>query len=143
MSKKALKNRPPKEGLASLPSYLKAKNTAVDVLKQLHVNGAIAQDQIDSNIFSVTEIINISNDRQEDYWKSVFASVNARASHTERQAVSARFQSTLFAWLDRTKPNHRGNLDDLADKAHRAGVVQRSIPWIRKQITEWGKLQSK
>ena len=143
MSKKALKNRPPKEGLASLPSYLKAKNTAVDVLKKLHVNGAIAQDQIDSNIASIAEIIKISNDRQEDYWKSVFASVNARASHPERQAVSAKFQSTLFAWLDKTKPNHKGNLDDLAGKAVLAGVVPRSFHWIRKQITEWGKLQSK
>ena len=143
MSRKTVKNQPPKEGLASLPSYLKAKNTAVEVLKQLHVNGAIAQDQIDSNIFSIAEIIKISNDRQEDYWKSVFASVNARASHPERQAVSANLQSILFAWLVRTKPNHIGNLDNLAGKAVLAGVVPRSFHWIRKQITEWEKLQSK
>ena len=140
MSKPKEKKPSAPVGLAALPTFLNAKKTAEAVLAQLHESGAITKDQIDKNLPSITLIVQKLNDQQETFWKSVYASVNARASHSERQAESVKHSTTLFVWLDKHMPKHRGNLDHVAERAVSERVVPRSVPWVRKQITEWKKL---
>ena len=84
---KMSKPKPPPSapvGLAALPTLLNAKETAEAVLAQLHESGAIAKDQIDKCLPSITQLVQKSNDQQEKFWKSVYASVNAIASHSGR-----------------------------------------------------------
>ncbi len=143
MSKPKEKKPSAPVGLAALPTFLNAKKTAEAVLAQLHESGAIAKDQIDKCLPSITQLVQKSNDQQEKFWKSVYASVNAIASHTERTAKLIADRERLFTWLDQKMPIARKNLDGVAIQAASQKVVLRNTDWIRKRITDWNKLRKK
>lgn len=132
-----------KQGLRALPDHLKAKDTAREALAALKANGTLTQRQADENLDLLTEIIWRSNERQESFWASVFASVNARGSHPERQAQAAKYKANLFKWLDMNRENLKGNLDDVARDAITNRVVPRGFDWIRRRITDWNKSNDK
>jgi hypothetical protein len=143
MSSSKLRVQKVKLGIAALPEQLSAKSTAEAVLTELQRMGAIPAYQTKQYLESITGIVRASNDRNEEMWQSVYATVNATNSNKESKKTSAKMQTQLFVWLDRVVPMHKGNLDQLADKAVSAEVVPRSSTWIRKQITQWKKLQKK
>lgn len=140
-----LKPKAPKEeqGIGALPAHITAESTAKAVLHELQRMGLITSNQAKHCLVPVTDIVRTSNQQNEDFWKSVYSSLNAATSNRRSKETAAKMQAHFFGWLDKAHAQHKGNLEQLAVKAFSKEVVPRSIPWIRKQITHWRKLHNK